>query len=517
MSTNKHRDIVKEDIRKGEVIEVSDFTSSTHSNSKDDPNLEFLKNFELEKNPQEVPEKNLIRKLDKTFMLPMLVVYTLQFLDKVIMNYAKVMGMTADIGLVGNQFSDLATYFFVAYIVAEFVQGFIIIPKFPIAKVLGANVIVWGILTCCCAAAQNFKGMLALRILLGILESSVVPCLTIITTNFYSRREGSFRIGIWYSGLGLGQILGGIISYLFQLVKPSASIEGWRIAFIVVGFFNILTGVYVWFLIPSSPLSAKMLSAREKYDLLMKLSKEKIGIKNNKVSIPQILELLRDIQAWLLLVISATISFSSNTISTFSATDIISFGFNSKEAALLNMPSGVVSITTSFISTYFIMKGFPRYLAISLLLLPAVCGGALMSFLPKSNQAGLLIGIYMINTVTAPLAICYSWAGVNFAGSTKKAGSTAIFISIGFAVGNIVGPQSYRVKDAPDFYPAKVSMLATQAVSIALAFLIAAIYYLRNKLRDKEQRGVIIDEDELHENTWKDLTDFQNRSFRYSY
>lgn len=123
----------------------------------------------------------------------------------------------------------------------------------------------------------------------------------------------------------------------------------------------------------------------------------------------------------------------------------------------------------------------------------------------------------MINTITAPLAICYSWAGVNFAGSTKKIGSTAVFISIGFALGNIVGPQSYRVKDAPDYYPAKISMLITQAVSIPLAWLIALIYYLRNKRRNAKQalETVEIEDDML--NAWSNLTDFQNKSFRYSY
>ncbi|SCW00843.1 LAFE_0C13234g1_1 [Lachancea fermentati] len=488
------------------------------SGSKDkDVVYDFIVNFDPDLYAGEkVDEKEITKKLDKTFLLPLLITYLFQFLDKVALNYAKVMGLAVDLKLVGNQFSDLPTYFFVAYIIAEFFQGFYIIQKFPVAKVLAVNVFLWGIFITLSACATNFAGIMVLRVLLGVTESCITPCLILLTTSFYSKKEGTFRMGIWYSGLGFGQIVGGIISFLFQLIE-NTTIPGWKIMFIFIGALNIFCAIYLYMFIPSTPLDHKGLSELEKYTLLVKLSAGKIGVTSKKLIWSQIVELFCDIQAYLLLIISATISFSSNTISTFSSIDIMSFGFSAKEAALLNMPSGVVSIISSFLSTFFIMKGVPRYLAITVLIIPAVIGAALMSFLPKSNQAGLLVGIYMINTITAPLAICYSWAGVNFAGSTKKIGSTAVFISIGFALGNIVGPQSYRVKDAPDYYPAKISMLITQAVSIPLAWLIALIYYLRNKRRNAKQalETVEIEDDML--NAWSNLTDFQNKSFRYSY
>lgn len=494
------------EIENGQVEVIGEFENE---------NLDYIQRFDIDAHTEPVSDGLILKKVDRKFMVAMTITYTLQFLDKVVLNYAKVMGMTKDLHFKGNQFSALPTYFFVAYIFAEFVQGFYFIQKFPVAKVLAVNVFIWGVLSACCAATSNFAGMLVVRVLLGVSESSITPCLVLLTTNFYTRSEGAFRIGIWYSGLGLGQIFGGIISYLFQLVN--ASFEGWRIMFIVIGVLNMFAGIYVWFMIPSTPLTSNFLTAKEKYVLLVKLTDGKIGVNGTKFIWTQALELLFDIQAWLLLIICATISFSSNTISTFSATDIMSFGFTSKQAALLNMPSGVVSIASSLLSLYVIMKGTPRFLAIVLFMIPAVCGGALMSFLPKLSKGGLLVGIYMVNTVTAPLAICYSWAGANFAGSTKKIGSTAIFISIGFAIGNIVGPQSYRVADAPNYYPAKISMLITQCVSIGLAFLIWGIYFLRNKKRDREQKNMEISSEKEVEDVWNDLTDFQNRSFRYVY
>lgn len=502
-------------VTKAEASSVSDATApdSLAELVTKDPNFLYIKNFDESKHATEdVTYPQIAKKLYKQFAVPMTIVYFLQFLDKVALNYANVMGFAQDINLVGNQFSNLPTFFFVAYIIAEFFQGFYVIQKFSVCKVLGGNVILWGILTCCNGAVQNYGGAMAVRVILGILESAVVPCMVLITTNFVDKRDGAFFTGVWYSGLGFGQIFGGLISYAFQNVSPTASVEGWRLMFIVIGVINIAAGVYVYFLLPLTPLENKNLTAKEKYVLLLKLSEGKVGVNQHRLIPRQVKEIFMDIQAWLLMLIAVTISFSSNTISTFLAVDIMGFGFTSKQAALLNMPLGVVSILSSMLSTYFIRKGTARFVAISILLVPAVCGGALMSFLPKSNQAGLLVGIYMINTVTAPLGICYSWAGANFAGSTKKIASTAVFVSVGFALANIVSPQTYRVEDAPDYYPAKISMLVTQAASIGLAMLIAGIYYMRNKSRDKEgSQGDNID------NVWADLTDFENREFRYSY
>jgi hypothetical protein len=38
----------------------------------------------------------------------------------------------------------------------------------------------------------------------------------------------------------------------------------------------------------------------------------------------------------------------------------------------------------------------------------SIIGGALMSFLPTSNRSGILVGIYLVNAVVAPLTIFYN-------------------------------------------------------------------------------------------------------------
>jgi sugar phosphate permease len=114
------------------------------------------------------------------------------------------MGMTKSLAIHGQDFSWMATAFFIAYAVAEFPQGYLL-HKFPVSKILGVNVLLWGVMLCCTAAAQDFADMVALRSLLGAFESIITPALVLITTQCYVKKQAAPRTGVWYCGLGLGR------------------------------------------------------------------------------------------------------------------------------------------------------------------------------------------------------------------------------------------------------------------------------------------------------------------------
>src|SRR5262249_12899804 len=157
---------------------------------------------------------------------------------------------------------------------------------------------------------------------------------------------------------------------------------------------------------------------------------------------------------------------------------------------LLNMPSGVISIFATLMVGYgvrFLPKGH-RWAWIVVCCVPGILGGALMSFLPSgktnANKPGLLAGIYLINFVVATLIVIYQWTASNIAGSTKRVVSMAL-ISGAFSVGNIVGPQTFQAKDAPQYIPAKITVLATQAAGAFIAVVLFGYYVYANAQKEK--------------------------------
>jgi hypothetical protein len=84
---------------------------------------------------------------------------------------------------------------------------------------------------------------------------------------------------------------------------------------------------------------------------------------------------------------------------------------------------------------------------------------------------------------------------------------------ISFCVGNIVGPLSFTEDSAPDYNPAKVTIIATCGAAIVFVGALQAYYVVENKRRDR----VKSDGDLTHESDtgFKDVTDRKNMEFRY--
>lgn len=239
------------------------------------------------------------------------------------------------------------------------------------------------------------------------------------------------------------------------------------------------------------------------------LSQDQAGNGAKRFSKDGLVEALLDPAVWLLVLISILTVIPSGAITSFSASLIAGFGYDSKQAALLNMPSGAISIFATIIGTFAVLLDFPRWLSMVGLLIPAIIGGALMSF-ASETQAGALAGIYLVNFTIPPLALVYALIGANIHGYTKKIVTSAA-VQIGFGIANIIGPQTFRAHEAPEYVSAKIVVLAVDAGAIVAAVLLRMLYGYRNKKRANEGRreGERIKEE--------DLTDFTTRGFRYVY
>lgn len=147
------------------------------------------------------------------------------------------------------------------------------------------------------------------------------------------------------------------------------------------------------------PERADFLNHDEKKSIQQRLEADEATAESD-VRLHLLGELFLDPQIWLLVLLTLCITIPSGVITTFSAVLIHSFGFDSKQSALLNMPSGVVSIFATILSTWAIVKQAPRWLSVIGLLIPALIGGALLSFEGIGRPAGSLAGIYLVNFVS---------------------------------------------------------------------------------------------------------------------
>lgn len=154
-------------------------------------------------------EERVVRRKTDWHVLPILtLVYFSQYLDKTLLNYASITGLP----IKGTDYSNVSAAFYYGYLAFIYIQSFVAQKCNP-AKYLGANVVLWGIVVACHAAAPSFAPFFALRFLLGGFESVVQPTLIMTVAAFYPKREQGKRIASFYMANGLTEIIGPLVAY----------------------------------------------------------------------------------------------------------------------------------------------------------------------------------------------------------------------------------------------------------------------------------------------------------------
>lgn len=138
-----------------------------------------------------------------------------------------------------------------------------------------------------------------------------------------------------------------------------------------------------------------------------------------------------------------------------------------------------------------------------------------MTGLGEQYKVGKLFGVYLLNACPAMVPIIYSWNSANTSGYTKRAMRNALTL-MAFCLGNLIGPQLFQVSDAPRYNAAKITLIVTMSAVVLLAFALRQLTVWENARRNREQAGSE-DTASAADLAFMDLTDIQNRGFRYVY
>ncbi|KAF2621378.1 MFS general substrate transporter [Macroventuria anomochaeta] len=455
-----------------------------------------------------IDEKALIKKIDWMIVPIMFACYFLQYLDKSLLNFAAVMGIRETANLTTEQYGTLSWLFYLAFLVFEMPHAYLM-QRLPVAKYLGGCVCAWGTVVTCTAACDSYASLAVCRFLLGTFESAISPSLILVTSMWYKRDEQPKRIGFWYTGVGAAVMVGSLISYGFQHYTGD-KFNNWQIMYLVVGLITISAGIIVILFLPDNPMSSR-LTHEEKVLAVSRLRENNTGIENKTFKPYQFREALRDPQVWLLAFITIAASIPNGAVSSFQSVIISGFGFSNKETALIQIPGGLITVVSTLLGTYIAGRYNCRGLMlVTWAALGGIVGGGMIAFLPDSSQAGRLAGNYLTNMTGSFLPLAYAFAACNFAGHTKKVTMNAILL-MSFCLGNILGPLTFRNEDAPNYTPAKITIVAVEVtVLCAVAFLL--FYYRLENLR-RDTAGINHQTDV----EFSDMTDRENKELRYKY
>ncbi|KAI8223617.1 putative transporter [Colletotrichum sp. SAR 10_99] len=441
-------------------------------------------------------DKRVLRKIDMVILPLMLFVYFLQGIDKSTLAYASVFGLIEDTGLVGDQYSWLGSVVYLAQLVMQFPLAWALV-KLPIGKFTSCMVAFWGVTLSCMAAAHNFGGLLAARFFLGTFEASVAPSFVAITQMWWRRREQTLRISYWYAMNGFTNMFGSLITY--GLGHISSKLKEYQIIFLFFGVITVAFSVLMFFYMPDSPVEAKFLNDHDKVIAVERLRMNQQGVMSREWRWDHLWESLRDPKTWIWFALVFSISIPSGGISTFGPLIVKSFGFDSFQTILFNIPFGAVQLVSTVGGSWIATKIHKKGPVIAGLCVPPIVGCVMLMVLPNSasKRAARLVGYYLISVYPGITPLIYSWSAANTAGDTKrKCTSAALFV--GQSVGNVVGPLLYKPSEAPQYARGLRSNLALYCLIIVMVGATSAYLAFLNKSHSKRRvamgkSAVIID------------------------
>jgi sugar phosphate permease len=200
------------------------------------------------------------------------VTYSFAFLDRANFGFAATGGMEKDLHITTEVVSLLGSLFFLGYFIFQ-IPGAHYAAKKSVKKLIFWSMILWGLFAVATGLASNVNLLIAIRFLLGVVESAVMPAMLILLSNWFTKKERSKA--------NTFLILGNPVTILWMSILSGYLIHsfGWRGMFIIEGIPAVIWAFIWWKMIDDKPENVSWLTHEEAHEIEHQLQQEQEYIK----------------------------------------------------------------------------------------------------------------------------------------------------------------------------------------------------------------------------------------------
>ncbi|KAJ5908720.1 hypothetical protein N7495_001402 [Penicillium taxi] len=424
-------------------------------------------------------EAKLLFKLDCAFVPIIMFTFMTCFLDRSNIGNVKVANMPEDIGASTTQFATAVSIFYATYVVFE-APWAVLMKKLTPRNILTGLCIVWSLTTIFTGFIQSVGSLYATRLILGVCEAGLFPCLNLYLTLVYRREEQAKRVSYLFSSTAISGAVGGLLAYGLLQMDGVAGKAGWRWVYMIEGIFSFVCAFIIWFGLPNDPEKAYFLTEEEQWMMRVRNEQRRRYMGSEEFSWEEIRIAATDPKLYL----SGLIQFCQDILlygfSTFLPTILKGMGYSTLMSNVLTVPvyiwAGIVFITVAFCADKY--SKFASYIfgvnisgIIGYILLLSVKNKSVQYF------ATYLCGIAVYSSV----GLNVTWINVNVAGQHRRAMEIGLQQTMGNMAGIVAG-QIYRS------YPYVLgNAFSLGALVIAQCLVIGLWFYLKHQNKIKEQ------------------------------
>ncbi|KAI1088344.1 MFS general substrate transporter [Rostrohypoxylon terebratum] len=455
--------------------------SDREEKRRDDVAVEENESFESDA----TAEKRLVRKTDLLMMPGLALAYFTHTLDRANLGNAKTDGFEKDLGLVGNQFSLLLVLFYIPYGLFN-IPWSILAKKYNSARIIPLAILSWGACTMGSAAAKNFSGIMAARIIMGAIEAAWYkidkPCEVYYLSLFYTRKEIAFRVS-WIGQMGfIAGAVSGLISW--SVFQWQGGLKGWQYLFLIEGSITVVVATYLYIFAPRSPEKSRYYTEKE-----VKLAKYRLEQdsqdQDKEFRWDDAKKQLKHWPTWVFAFMALMYGVGVASSSNFLPTMIKRLTNKTTTANLYtvgpNLVASVFQVTICWLSDRHQQRATYACGTIIISLIAWILLGTLD--LVRQPQVGYFLTYLITFSTFIPSNLVPVWIASNTPTTTGRAVSLGMnYMAMNLA--GIVSSLIYRDQDAPVYRPALITVGCTQGVFFITALAMRQYYARLNKKLD---------------------------------
>ncbi|KAH7906918.1 major facilitator superfamily domain-containing protein [Hygrophoropsis aurantiaca] len=434
-----------------------------------------------------VAERKLVRKLDFRLMPAVVIIFLMNYIDRVAIASARLQGLEANLRLTDMQYDTVIAILYASYCPAQIpsnmILGYINRPSLYI----GACVVAWGLTSATTGITTNFAGIIACRVFIGLPEAAFYPGSMYLLSRWYTKKELAFRSAIFFVGLLVSNAFGSLIAAgILGNMQGKLGIAAWRWLFYIEGAITMFVGLQTMWILPDFPHNTRWLNAAERQLAQVRLAEDageadqdtantsifdgfKLAIKDPKVLI------------FMLMCCSQILGLSySNFFPTLTAT----LGFNTTITLLMSAPPWIFASILCLGNAWHADRTGERFFHIAGWWWAVILGYIIS--LCTMSIGGRYFSLFLMTAGQCGFALTLAWVSNSIPRPPAKRSVAIALVNAFGNLGNVMGSYIWKANWSPEYHPSMIISLLALVLATFLSFIIRWMLIRENKQMDKD-------------------------------
>ncbi|KAI0741207.1 MFS general substrate transporter [Earliella scabrosa] len=463
-------------------------SSNTPPSTAESGKEDLLDGELLSEDVRPAAERRLVRILDMRLLPTIILIYIMNYIDRVAVTAARLKGLEQDLGLSDIQYETVLAVLYASYVPAQIPSNMILNRISRPSYYIPLCVVLWGLTSALTGVAKNYAGILAARIFVGLPEAAFYPGAVYLLSRWYTRRELAFRSAIIYGGLLTSNAFGSLMAAgILSRMEGKLGIRAWRWLFYIEGAITIVIGLLAIYLLPDYPHNTRWLNPAQRRLAQVRLA-EDAGEADEDVAsdsmMTGLIMALKDPKVYIFSVMGCAQLLGLSFVNFF-PTIAGTLGFSTTVTLLIAAPPWIFATIVCCINAWHADRTGERFFHLAVpwwgVIVAYIIGTTTMSI------AGRYIAMFLMASGYAGFALTLVWVSNAIPRPPAKR-SAAMGVVNGFGnLGNLIGSYVWKAAWGPDYHQSMFIGIAGFAVATVLGIIIRYILIQENKQLEREE------------------------------